>query len=155
MPRLMSVFQDVSVLYEYYNLLHSQMFAWGITFLDCCLHTIIVGVTVWHLDSPNYILVSSPFFHTFTRLPCLISLCFFSSLHLMFYITFCYLYLPAKYLHSILLQLPFGLVYFTAVPCFRLQLMYYSLLSYIPSLWIQLVLTLLEASSVYLHIPLF
>ena len=58
-PRLVSVFQDVSVIHEHENFLHSQMFARGITFLDCSLHASIVGVTASHLGSPNYILVSS------------------------------------------------------------------------------------------------
>ena len=34
------------------------MFAWGITISDYSLHRSIVGVTVWYLGSPNYILAS-------------------------------------------------------------------------------------------------
>ena len=107
-PRLVLVFQDVSVIYELYDLPHSQMFSWGITVLDQSLHTSIVGVTVWHLGSPNDILVRSFVFHTFCPVTFVILSCLFSSLHIMCHIAFCYISLPAKYLHSILLQLTFS-----------------------------------------------
>ena len=47
------------------------MFAWGKTFLVYSVETVIVGVTVWHLSSPNYTLVTSLCFPN----PCRVSLC--------------------------------------------------------------------------------
>ena len=126
------------------------MFAWGITFSDYSLHTSIVGVTVWHLGSPNYILVSC------LCLPYLCPVIFvlffvsFSSLHHVSHslllaislpanicIVFCYNYPLAKYILQLILV-------FTCSSCT-------SLLPYIPSLWVQFVLAFLEALSVYLQ----
>ena len=103
------------------------------------------------LSSLNYIQVSGLYFpYLFAQLPCAISLCLFSSLYIVFYIVFCYILLPAKYLYSILLQLPLEkyilqlFLVFTSSSCTGLLL-------YIPNLWVHFVLAFLEALSVYLQ----
>ena len=55
------------------------------TLFDRHLHTIIVGVTVWHLGSPNYILVSSPCFPYLFPVTFVSYYCLFSSLHIVLY----------------------------------------------------------------------
>ena len=90
------------------------------------LHTSIFRVSVLHLSSPNNILLSSLYS------PYLCPVTFLVSHHRVFsqstdcvYIAFRHMSLPAKYLHSILLQLPLGQVYFAAVSYFHLQFLYY------------------------------
>ena len=127
------------------------MFAWGTTFSDYTLHTNIVGVAVWHLGSPNYVLVSSfclPYLCpvTFALYYCSFSavctLCFTQVFVIYPYllnicIVFCYNYPLAKYILQLILV-------FSCNSC-------NSLLPYIPSLWVQFVLAFLEALSVYLQ----
>ena len=126
------------------------MFAWGITFSDYSLHRSIVGVTVWYLGSPNYILVSCLcllylcpvmfvlYFVPFQQsthyvshslllaiYPYLLNICLF----------FCYNYPLAKYILRLILAL-------TCSSCA-------SLLPYIPSLWVQLFKHFRSISSVF------
>ena len=142
-------YPDMSVAYEHQDLLHYQAFAGSITFFDYIL-TGIVSVTVWHLGSPNYILVSS------ACVPCLCPVtfvsyyCIYLLVYALLYLTFCYIFLPAKYLHSILLQLPFG-------QTLQLILVLYcssctSQLPYLPSLWVQFVLAFSKVLSVYFQL---
>ena len=127
------------------------MFAWGTTFSDYILHTSIVGFTVWHLGSPNYILVSSfclPYLCpvTFVLYYCSFSavytLCFTQAFVIYLYllnicIVCCYSYPLAKYILQLILV-------FSCSSCT-------SMLPYIPSLWVRFVLVFLEALSVYLQ----
>ena len=116
------------------------MFARGITFSDYSLHTNVVGVTVWHLGSPNYILVSCLclpylcpvifvlYFVTFQQYTLHVShsllLAIYSYL-LNICIVFCYNYPLAKHILQLILV-------FTCSSCA-------SLLPYIPNLWVQFV----------------
>ena len=114
-PRLVLVFQDVSVIYEHQDLLHSQMFGFQTAVFILVLLVLPFGIWVAQTIYQYVVFV----FHTVAHLPCIISLCFFSSLHIVLYIAFCYLSLPAKYLNGIWLELLFSQVYFAAVLCFR------------------------------------
>ena len=93
---------------------------------DYSLHTSIVGVTVWHLGSLNYILVSSPCFPYLFPVTLVSCYCAYLAVYILFYLALCYMVLPVKYLHSILLQLPFGQLDFAAHPCFPEQFLYLS-----------------------------
>ena len=88
--------------------------------------TSIDGVTFWHLGSANYILVSSPCFPYLCPITFVSYYCVCLLVYVLFYIAVCYIFLPAKYLHSILLQLPFRKVDFAAYYCFLLQFLYQS-----------------------------
>ena len=105
------------------------MFAWHITFFNHILHTSIVDITVWHFGSPNYMLVSSICIPYLYSIPFVSYYYAYLALYTLFYVNFCYIFLPAKFLHIILLQLPFRQVYFAAYPCFLLQFFCQSALS--------------------------
>ena len=116
------------------------------TFLDYSLYASIVGVTVWHLGSPNYMLVSR---FCFPYL-CVKLLYLFSSVHIVFYRAFvtyhyllniCIVFCDNWPLARYILQL---ILIFTCNSCTILML-------YIPSLWIQFFKVFLEALSVYLQ----
>ena len=76
-----------------------------------------VGFTVWHLGIPNYILVSSLCFPHLC--PVVLHHCAFLAIHplcfIQHFVTCLYVLAVSKHLHSILLQLPFGQIYFAAV----------------------------------------
>ena len=111
-----------------------------------CLYTSIVGITVWHLGSPNYMLVSSFCFPYY----CVKLLYLFSSVHIVFYIAFvtyhyllnvCIIFCDNWPLARYVLQL---ILVFTCNSCTILM-------PYIPSLWVQFFKVFLEALSVYLQ----
>ena len=72
------------------------------------------------------IIVSSPCFPYLFPVTFVSYCCAYLSVYTLFYIAFCYISLPSKYLHSILLVLLFGQVCFAAYLCFLLQFLYQS-----------------------------